>query len=125
MRAPAFVQKLRDLLRSRRVFEYELGFHPRYWRIRRKVRLLAFKVRTIRFRRRMAARRVARATAILAQLLSLIAWQVFGGVICVTGLAILSEYSGNWLAALLPISSDAEVNYLSTLGQVSAGLLAL
>jgi hypothetical protein len=125
MRAPAFVQKLQDVLRSRRVFEYELGFHPRYWRIRRKVQLLAFELRTIRFRRRIAARRVARATAILAQLLSLIAWQVFGALICVIGLAILSRYLGNWLAALLPISGDAEVNYLSTLGQVSAGLLAL
>jgi hypothetical protein len=125
MRIRTLLIRLRNLPRSRRVLQYQIGFFPHYWRIRRKVRLLAFKLRTIRFRRHMAARRVARATAILAQLLSLIAWQVFGGLICVTGLAILSEYSGNWLAALLPISSDAEINYLSTLGQVSAGLLAL
>jgi hypothetical protein len=125
MRLRTFAQHLRGPVRSRRVFQYELGLYPLYWRIRRRVRRAALEFRAIRFRRRIAARQLGRAANILAQLLWLVVWQVFSAIVCVAALAALSNYCGSWIATLLPIHEEAEINYLSTLGQVSAGLLAL
>lgn len=59
------------------------------------------------------------------QLISVVTFQVLGALATVILLAVLSSYWGERLDLLFPISSDAAISYLSTLGQVSAGLLAL
>src|SRR5438270_13784116 len=120
-----FSKRLKAVPRSRRVVEYRLGFFPSFWRIRHKLLHAAFELRAMRFRRRLAAGRLGRAALILGQLLSLIAWKFLVAIFVVAGLAIVSSYSNQWLAIAFPINDEAEINYLGTLGQVSAGFLAL
>ena len=120
-----WIHSISALVRSPRLLYYELQFRPWFWRHRENLQRRLFQLRALRSKGQSSAQKFQSALSIFGQLVSIIMWRMLGAIIVVSGLMFIDKAFGSWLANALPLNAEAQLNYLSTLGQVSAAFLAL
>ena len=111
--------------RHRYLLRYQLQFWPKFWKLRQSIRRLKFRIRTLQFGARQSIRGAGDALSILQQLLRIIIWRVGVAVAVVAGLVLAEQTLRERSLLIVQLSPEAQLGFLSTLGQVAATLLAL
>jgi hypothetical protein len=104
---------------------HELQFRPWFWRRRQDLQRRLFQFRALRFKGQSSAQKLRSTLSIFGQLFSIIIWRMVAAIILVSAFIFVERFLNIWLAIALPLSAEAQLSYLSTLGQVSAAFLAL
>lgn len=114
------------LLRS-----YEWQSSLSYWWLKRKRTLLGFQFKKRKFEARSSLRDSVKKTSIFGQLIRVILAKLIFSVVLVFVLFVLDRHLGQWTPTWSPswlhlaLNKDAQREFLTTLGGISAALLTL